>query len=285
MVIKMVAHDEDSRSVREEITFGAQQFRIVSAIASWCEALHGSASLKSAFSDLCIGLGAQAGILVRTRRALGQVNRIAIHDPKAEQSCGRPLRFSLSESVFGTDLDGARAGTIWHEADACHSDDPLLKEFQAARGFREFCVLVLASGPVNRDHIELHFHEPISPRVHATLAAVVPTMARTWATRQIGVVAREAAHQRRDPASDEAAQILGAANPARLSRAEYRVCLLLSRGLSAQGVAEELGISDPTVRSHLRNIYAKTQTGNLAELLFRLIGTQKNANPGSLRYA
>lgn len=281
----MVGSHEDSQSVRSEIALGAQQARIISAIATWCEALHGTATLKAAFTDLCVGLGSGAGMLVRTRRADSHVSRIAVYDPGAERSCGRPLRLSLSESVFGNDLENARAGTIWHEIDASNAADPFLKEFQAARGFREFCVLVLASGPVDRDHIELHFHEPHSARIHSTLATVLPTMARTWATRQIGVVAREANHRRRETAADDAEPILGLANPARLSRAEYRVCLLLSRGLSAQGVAEELGVSDPTVRSHLRSIYAKTQTASLAELLYRLIGPQPDIAAGQLRYA
>lgn len=284
----MIGNGEESLSVREEHALGQQQLRIVSAIATWCEALHGTATLNNAFADLCIGLGAGAGMLVRSRRADGHQQRIALHDPGAERSFARPLRLCLSETVFGPALEGARAGTIWHEADAPEAPDPFLKEFQSARGFSEFCVLVLSAGPVERDHIELHFHEPRSDRIHATLATVLPTMARTWAAREMGVVARELGRRRAETAGGLTARgeaILGPANPARLSRSEYRICLLLSRGLSARGVATELGVSDPTVRTHLRNIYAKTQTASQAELLFRLIGPQATAPVGQVRYA
>ena len=65
--------------------------------------------------------------------------------------------------------------------------------------------------------------------------------------------------------------ILGTSNPARLSRAEFRVCLLLSRGLSVKGVTVELGLSEATIRSHLRSIYSKTQTSGLAELVYRIL--------------
>lgn len=274
---------DDGTSVRAEVALGMQQSQIVAAIATWCEALHGTASLSAAFSDLCEGLGAQAGLLLRTRRTDGYQQRIALHDPGAEKSCGRPLRLSLSTSVFGDALEGARAGTIWHEGEAAQPTDPFLKEFQTVRGFREFCVLVLSSGPLERDHIELHFRDPRSARVHAALATVLPTMARTWAARQIGVVAQELTHRKVDTAT--AAPILGTTNPARLSRSEYRICLCLSRGLSVKGAAEELGITEPTVRSHLRSIYAKTQTASQSELLFQLIAPRQQGARGELRYA
>ena len=285
----MVGHSEFGPSVHAEVAAGLQQARIVAAIATWCEALHGSASISSAFSDLCDGLGAEAGLLVRTRRTDGHQTRIAQHDPGAERSFGRPLRLSLADSVFGDTLDGARAGTIWHETDAPEPSDPFLREFQTARGFHEFCVLVLASGPTEQDIIELHFRDPRSERVHAALAAVFPTVARTWATRQIGIVSRDVAQRRLDPpvrGSVVPAAILGPMNPARLSRSEYRICLCLSRGLSVRGAASELGITETTVRSHLRSVYAKTQTASQVELLFRLIGPRApETGTPALRYA
>lgn len=65
--------------------------------------------------------------------------------------------------------------------------------------------------------------------------------------------------------------ILSAENPARLSRAEYRVCLKLSRGRTLESVQFELGVTRATVRTHLRNIYAKTNTTSQPELISRLL--------------
>jgi DNA-binding CsgD family transcriptional regulator len=77
--------------------------------------------------------------------------------------------------------------------------------------------------------------------------------------------------------------LLGMENPARLSRAEFRVCLLLGRGLPPEAVARELQLSQATVRSHLHKIYAKTGSTTLADLVQRLqpIGQ----GPASLRAA
>ncbi|SEB05689.1 LuxR C-terminal-related transcriptional regulator [Variovorax sp. YR216] len=52
-----------------------------------------------------------------------------------------------------------------------------------------------------------------------------------------------------------------------LTGAELRVVLALSQGLGGMESAEMLGISEPTVRTHLQRIYAKTGTSRQADLL------------------
>jgi DNA-binding CsgD family transcriptional regulator len=51
------------------------------------------------------------------------------------------------------------------------------------------------------------------------------------------------------------------------------------------GVAAELSLSEATVRSHLRAIYAKTETSGLAELVFQLIGAHLAASDLEARCA
>lgn len=79
--------------------------------------------------------------------------------------------------------------------------------------------------------------------------------------------------------------LLSITNPARLSRAEFRVCLLLSRGLSAQGIAGELNVSGTTVRTHLRNIYSKTETTGMPDLVYNLIKGRDHGGDAEIRSA
>jgi DNA-binding CsgD family transcriptional regulator/PAS domain-containing protein len=51
-----------------------------------------------------------------------------------------------------------------------------------------------------------------------------------------------------------------------LTAAEARVALTLSEGLDAAGIAERLGLSLPTVRTHLAHIFDKTETTGQATL-------------------
>lgn len=66
-----------------------------------------------------------------------------------------------------------------------------------------------------------------------------------------------------------ATPILSADNPARLSRAEYRVCLLLSYGKTVEKARQQLDVTMVTLRKHLKNIYAKIGTTCLDERLYR----------------
>jgi DNA-binding CsgD family transcriptional regulator/PAS domain-containing protein len=61
----------------------------------------------------------------------------------------------------------------------------------------------------------------------------------------------------------------------KLTDGELRVLLALAQGLGAIEVADMLGISEPTVRSHLKHIFAKTDAPRQADLL-RLL---HNATP------
>jgi DNA-binding NarL/FixJ family response regulator len=122
------------------------------------------------------------------------------------------------------------------------------------------------------DYLEFHFGTEVAGSTQAIMNMLAETLSRTWLRRSPGLfsenlLARSAASR----AKDLREPILSPANPARLSRAEFRVCLLLSRGLNTKAVCEELEIGAATLKAHLRNIFAKTKTTCLAELIFQLL--------------
>ena len=142
-------------------------------------------------------------------------------------------------------------------------------------------VVVLASNAQQSDYVEFHFTRELQRSEKLEFETLLPTIVRSWAGRKTGLVTQarmdvRVARAREAVAADRFqwdAPILGMSNPANLSRAEFRVCLLLSRGLSVKGVTDELGLTDATVRTHLRSIYAKTETSSLAELLYRILSS------------
>lgn len=255
--------------------------KAMQAIVSWCEALSGRLSLSDALGELVAGLGAEAGMILRTHSSDGRPVRIATDD-RAQNSAIRELKRSFADSYFGPALEGARPATVWQAT--AHADDatgdPALGEWQASRRYKEFVVLVLANSAQQRDHIELHFRDYLTPEIETALATMLPNMARVWAGRRVGLITRTIINHRPSAAANApktapvGANILGVDNPARLSRGEFRVCLMLSRGLMVSAVAQELNLSEATVRSHLHNIYAKTGCGSLAELVFQLLNAR-----------
>lgn len=261
-------------STVESARFGTS---IIEATADWCDALQGGMSLRDALESLVVGLGAEAGMLVRTDAAVGRAVAVATVDRRqATSSC--PLAVSYADGCFGAPFQRPRPASLWLVSAMAGETDEAgrapLEAWQAARGLSECAVLVLECGPRHRDHIELHFAGQIGGVVEAALAAMLPTMVRTWSQRPVGLVARMAPNRRlaaRAPEAPADRPLLDISNPARLSRAEFRVCLLLSQGLSVAGVSADLGLSSATVRTHLRNIYAKTGASGLNDLMLRLL--------------
>lgn len=86
------------------------------------------------------------------------------------------------------------------------------------RAVHGIAALVLSGGTGARDHIELHFRASLGPAMQATLAAVLPTMARTRANRQVGLLTRTVVNRRAtaDPAVQRPVPdtVLGTSNPA-----------------------------------------------------------------------
>lgn len=261
----------------------------IDAIADWCDSLRGGLRLQDAFAGLAAGFRAEAGMLVRTALSDFRPARIAIWDRNGADSA-YPLKRSFADGYFGSAMARPRSASLWLASEALgdHSElcDPALETWQEHRGLSDFMVLVLASGATTRDHIELHFRDRLSPAALASFEMILPTMARTWAARQVGLVTRCVVnHRRPEPTAHDAAHLLSITNPARLSRAEFRVCLLLSKGLSALRIADELSVSEATIRTHLRNIYAKTDTTGLPELVYRLVKPQHQIDHSDVRYA
>ncbi|MFK7938205.1 MAG: helix-turn-helix transcriptional regulator [Roseovarius sp.] len=100
------------------------------------------------------------------------------------------------------------------------------------------------------------------------LTRLAPALTTAWSMRHPGfskalLAAQRRTTRRQDMAPD--APILCVDNSYGLSRSEFRVCRLLETGLRPREIADELGLSIATIRTHLGNIYAKTElSGQLA---------------------
>lgn len=143
-------------------------------------------------------------------------------------------------------------------------------EWDACTKIIDVALVVLADRPDQLDVFEIMYDRaPVtSPEVPSTL--VMMALAEAWSLRAPGLITRIILSNLRSraPAVQAAASsILSSNNPCGLSRAEQRVCQLLVTGQKAKDIGETLRLTVPTVRTHLRNIYAKTQTGGQVELI------------------
>lgn len=258
----------------------APDLRVLDGVAAWCGGLHGSMTLAQALERLACGIGARAAAISRHHHRTEECPRsVAVFNGTFEL----PLPKPQCHHVLGYQFGRARAGTAWFLGDML--DDPAwlpsyeLDGWLSAGDVREIAVLPMATTPQHTDYIEFHFDQPFSRSAQHEFETLVPTIQRSWTGRRPGLVARATADGRallaRRPETEGptvwTTSILGMDNPAGLSRAEFRVCLLLSRGLSVKAVSQDLNLSENTVRSHLRAIYAKTETASLPELIYLIM--------------
>jgi DNA-binding CsgD family transcriptional regulator len=245
---------------------------MIGAIARWCDALHAQASIYDALSEMADSIGAEAIILSRLSTSPDQKPSIIAYDKHFTDSSPNKVKQSYVRSVLGNFIGSTKPGSIWVKSTIGLDPDPHLTEFHRRRRMHDLVVVPLCVSRTTSDFLEFHFLDHLSPRQHVLFNLIGSTFVQTWNNRSKGSFTNNVLrlqNQRRPKPS--VAPILSMENPARLSRSEYRVCLLLSHGKSVENIETELGISTSTVRSHLRNIYAKTDTSNRAELMYRIL--------------
>jgi DNA-binding CsgD family transcriptional regulator len=168
--------------------------------------------------------------------------------------------------------------SVWFSSLAEDGSDPALAVFQRRARISETVVVALTVDHKWTDFLEIHFRHRPGAATQSLLNRVAGTLSRTWLTRSPGLFSEAVLASHAEARTGFREPLLSTGNPARLSRAEFRVCLLLSRGLNTAAVCQELAISPSTLKAHLRSIFAKTETTSLAELLFQLL-TLRRSDP------
>jgi DNA-binding CsgD family transcriptional regulator len=265
----MFEHNDIQRPRRDR---RGKDLGLVGAIAVWCECLQGKGILRNGLELIASGIGADAVVLTRVSRATGRQGRSMFHDRGAGVLGVRRLERSYASCVLGRYFATPKAGSVWSSAAVDDDLDPVLTEFQRRRNLAELIVIPLSVDDKTIDFFEMHFAATQTGPQLESLGVLAATLTRAWAHRATGLFSEHVLQKARTgPAGLGNESILSFSNPARLSRAEYRVCMLCGRGLSPKAVRQELTISASTLRTHLRNIYAKTGTSCQAELVYRLL--------------
>lgn len=185
---------------------------------------------------------------------------------RSKGSLAKYLRDTRTEAIVpGTILS---LGALREEEGFSESD--AAAEWNARKNIVNVALVVLADRPGQLDVIEMMFDSvPVTnPEIPPSL--VTTALAEAWPMRSPGLITRiilSNIRPRAPMAQDASSGILSSNNPCGLSRAELRVCQLLVSGQKAKEIGETLTLSIPTVRTHLRNIYSKTQTGGQVELI------------------
>ena len=270
-----------------------QDLRVLDGIASWCGALHGSMPLDGALAALAQAISADIAILSRDARSDGKCRLVADYDTKAADRTFDQIRRAYAPDALGAYFGKLRRGAAWflsdHQNETGFESTSGLSSWRLSRGIVDIVVVGLESTGLQHDYLEFHFANDLTRDDKEAIESLLPVLVRAWSGRKAGLVTQAQIDDRILEARAAAqankikpnAPLLGTSNPAQLSRSEFRVCLLLSRGLSTKGVTDELGLSEATIRSHLRSIYSKTNTSGLPELVYRLLSNSADEQIGT----
>lgn len=248
--------------------------RSLSLLNEWHAAISGRAAMAEVLTVLVRQTGARNVALYRHRR--GRTGQIAGAVRPHEGNTPETSRGGLTGFLKVIRADHLTPGSIWQlsrlKSAPGFARSAAAHEWQHRDDLKDVVLVILQADGDQVDALELIFDT--TPDVHPELPPVLMTqaLADAWAMRAPGLVSRMIRKNERSrgtsPARDLAGRaILSGDNPCALSRAEQRVCHLLAAGQKAKAIAVELGVSVATVRTHLRNIYAKTDTGGQVELI------------------
>lgn len=246
--------------------------RCFALITDWNAALGGRFPVADVIGIFTRQVGAYNVALYRldagkVRPIATKADAYATHTP--ELSSG-----ALARYLFDTRLEALTPGSIWRLKDMRRENGfaytaPAL-EWDQRPEICEVALIVLETSGDQIDIIEMIFDTPPRPSPDLPVSIITQAMADGWSMRAPGLIARVIRTYGRNRSGRSVVRsgnFLSNSNPSGLSRAEQRVCQLLAVGTKAKDIAESLGVSIPTVRSHLRNIYAKTGTSGQIELI------------------
>lgn len=245
-------------------------------VAVLCQASQGSIALAEALRRISSLVGTEVTAICRVDLSTSQDSaKVVSHEARRSYSEDvGPFEVSFARGICGQNIETARAGSVWSGTLGDFETFERLASIFRHRRLAETVVIPLQRKNGFGDFLELHFSQPVSATLLANLEYMGPVLANCWKARSLGLFSDSLLSRRRvlPPVRSERA-ILSVENPNRLSRAEYRVCMLLSRGLNNEAVLSELSITMPTLRTHLRNIYAKTDSASQPELIHKLLST------------
>ena len=258
---------------------------IFKPVSIFANALRGAESLEVGLHELASAVGARSALLSRKRKD-DQMARVVAKFQLSNFGMGTLTR-PFCDNVLEVNPWALRAGACIFKSsmdDLSESSRTIIGRWYQASGCRDTLVMVLEVDKNHVDRIEMHF-DHIADRKTVSLCEEIAHALPLFYKSRAPQVIEDAIQRNLMPGNSSRASagmaILSEHNPYHLTRSEYRICHVISRGVSYKALPEKLDISPHTVRSHLRNIYGKTDIGDFYELSHRLVSIDERMASGA----
>jgi DNA-binding CsgD family transcriptional regulator len=252
---------------------------LTEAVILWTECLHGVGDLPAAMRSLSRHVRAESAVLMRAHGQTGKHRILSSYDCKAA-SGAYPLAQPLGLDLITIEPHRARAGSLWSLRDPSRAEadglDPQQNRWLSQRAIADVILIVLGHSADFIDLLEFHLPRRIERRDQEQLENLAQAVAFAWNRRPTGRIARLMSNspsvtRRMAPTPSSTVSALSSANPWQLTATEMRICTLIRDGLAATDIVSAFGVAESTVRSHLRNIYAKAGVTGQVGLVHKLL--------------
>ncbi|MFM2391465.1 MAG: hypothetical protein RLZZ437_3020 [Pseudomonadota bacterium] len=258
---------------------------VLNFMVRWTECLHGDGSLRDtllAFSDLA---NAEVLHLHRVNAQTGAQRSISTLDRHASHGA-RPLTRAHGLALVGQTASRAKPGTLWSMTELDRDDaaqlDAGVMNWMTDRRLRDAHVVVLSADADQTDLLEFYQTFPLERARRAGLELLASAMAEAWGRRPEGRIARilraAPALTARLGQGQTNAHPLSANNPLSLTPAELRVCSMMQAGQHLSEISKMLGITESTLRTHLRSIFSKAGVSGQVGLVRLLLAPEMQQN-------
>lgn len=257
--------------------------RLASAFAlvtDWSAAVSGNLRLEPVVATLGRQIGAAHLSIYRLTISDRKIQPALAVDRRDDQ---RPERISGSLASFAVTAfpDDVLPGKIFRlselQGDPRFAGTAAEIEWAARPDIAQISVVVLGVEGPNIDILEILYNRMPDFNVDIPTAVIAIALSDAWSHRTpglvLGLVAKFGIRNRLRPELFKS-HVLSPDNPYALSRSQMRICQLLAAGQRPADIARLMQVSITTVRSHLRNIYAKTNTAGQFEVIALINGTE-----------
>lgn len=263
-----------ARSLRESRTRAPAIGGSVDALLEFVKWTQGQQPLQPALDALYDLFGADVLCLSRRESNKPGMRTVLTVDRNTDHRRPR-LDTPFARHVLGRDLDTLKAGVAVLHSEMDVTADATLDRWITKRGVKDIAILCLGSKNGQRDMLEVHFTHDLPRGWIKEAGKISRSLAEVFAGRRAGLVEHhllsKSDNRSQAGCSDEQALILSPENHIGLTRSEWRLCVLIANGLSREGAAREMEVTENTIRTHLRNVYAKTGCKNFHDLARRLV--------------
>ncbi len=258
---------------------------IFKPVSGFAACLRGVDSLEVGLHQLAVAAGARSVLLSRKYKD-DKTARVVAKSVVSKGGLGTLTR-PFCDNILEANPWGLRTGACVFRSrldDVSESSRTITDRWYQASGCRDSLIMVLEVNKRHVDRIEMHFAH-IADRKTVTFCEEIAQALPLFYTSRAPQIIEEAIQRNlrpgRSSAAPSGAPILSDTNPYQLTRSEFRICHVVSRGISYKALPGKLDISAHTVRSHLRNIYAKVDVSDFYELSHRLVSIDERLASGT----